>query len=103
MSATPRKPAPINSNAVPKTRNNEKPSSATKRHNDGSSDESEFGGSLGAASLMICFPLIMWYMWIGATYYDGKLPMPDSYRSWTAFAGHLAQVVVEGAYPTRKA
>ncbi|KAB8244796.1 ergosterol biosynthesis ERG4/ERG24 family-domain-containing protein [Aspergillus flavus] len=33
---------------------------------DGSSAEFEFGGSFGAALLMTSFPLLMWYMWIGA-------------------------------------
>lgn len=103
MSAMLRKPALINADDMPTKRDNAKPLTAIKRFDDGSSDEFEFGGSLGAASLMIGFPLIMWYMWIGATYYDGRLPMPDSDQSWTEFGGHLAQLVVEGAYPTRKA
>ncbi|CAI4215378.1 unnamed protein product [Parascedosporium putredinis] len=38
------------------------------------SGEFEFGGSLGTLGLMIGFPLLMWYMWIGATYYDGGIP-----------------------------
>lgn len=72
-------------------------------YTDGESDEFEFGGSLGAASLMIGFPLLMWYMWIGATYYDGHLPMPDSDQTWGDFTNHLAHLVYEGAYPTAKA
>jgi delta24(24(1))-sterol reductase len=70
---------------------------------DGESDEFEFGGSLGAASLMIGFPLLMWYMWIGATYYDGQFPVPDVNQSWGDFFSHMARLVYEGAYPTAKA
>lgn len=73
------------------------------QYNDGESDELEFGGSLGAASLMIGFPLMMWYMWIGATYYGGQFPVPDADQTWGDFALHLAHVVYEGAYPTAKA
>lgn len=63
----------------------------------------EFGGSLGAASLMIGFPLLMWYMWIGATYYDGGLPLPASDEPIPEFLQHLAGLVYEGAFPTLRA
>lgn len=46
----------------------------------------EFGGSLGCLALMTGFPLLMWYMWIGATYYDGKLPLPENGQSWSTRA-----------------
>lgn len=70
---------------------------------DGESDEFEFGGSFGAASLMVGFPLLMWYMWIGATYYDGRIPVPGDNETWGDFARHLVYLVYEGAYPTTKA
>lgn len=73
------------------------------QYTDGESDEFEFGGSFGAASLMIGFPLLMWYMWIGATYYDGRFPTPAIDQSWGDFVRHLANLVYEGAYPTAKA
>ncbi|KAJ5382371.1 Ergosterol biosynthesis ERG4/ERG24 [Penicillium concentricum] len=63
------------------------------------SDEFEFGGSLGALALMIGFPLLMWYMWIGATYYDGKLPLPKDGETWTDFGKHLCHLVYTGAFP----
>lgn len=75
----------------------------TPKYTDGESDEFEFGGSFGAAALMIGFPLLMWYMWIGATYYDGHPPIPDANQSWREFAHHLAHLVYKGAYPTPKA
>lgn len=70
---------------------------------DGESDDFEFGGSLGVTALMITFPLLMWYMWIGATYYGGQLPLPAPGQTWREFGHHLAQLVYEGAYPTAKA
>jgi delta24(24(1))-sterol reductase len=76
---------------------------ATTDYKDGASDEFEFGGSFGAVSLMIGFPLLMWYMWIGATYYDGHLPLPLEGQPWTNFGQHLCSLVYQGAYPTVKA
>ena len=72
-------------------------------YNDGESDEFEFGGSFGAASLMIGFPLLMWYMWVGATYYDGQFPTPSDNQTWKDFTYHLAGLIYQGAYPTTKA
>ncbi|KAK9416089.1 putative C-24(28) sterol reductase [Seiridium unicorne] len=63
----------------------------------------EFGGSLGNAVLIVGFPLIMWYMFVGATYYDGQLPFPSDEQSWAEFARHLASLAYAGAFPTRKA
>lgn len=63
----------------------------------------EFGGSLGVTAMMIGFPMLMWYMWIGATYYDGGLPARDPGQSWPDFVRHLAHLVYTGAFPTRKA
>lgn len=73
------------------------------KYTDGESDEFEFGGSFGAASLMVGFPLVMWYMWIGAVYYNGQFPKPTADQTWRDFACHLAGLVYEGAYPTAKA
>lgn len=70
---------------------------------DGASDEFEFGGSLGALALMVGFPLLMWYMWIGATYYGGRVPLPDAGQTWFEFGQHLCALVYKGAYPTAKA
>ena len=45
----------------------------------------------------------MWYMWIGATYYDGHLPLPDKGQSKRQFFMHLADLAYHGAFPTLKA
>lgn len=70
---------------------------------DGASNEFEFGGSLGVLALMVSFPLLMWYMWIGATYYGGRLPLPESGQTGVEFGRHLCALVYQGAYPTAKA
>lgn len=63
----------------------------------------EFGGSLGVTSMMIGFPLLMYYMWIGATYYDGKFPRPTDGQNMGDFITHLGNLVYEGAFPTLRA
>ena len=63
----------------------------------------EFGGSIGVSALMVGFPLLMYYMWIGATYYDGKAPMPVKGQTFAAFLRHLGQLVYTGAFPSIKA
>lgn len=90
------KPALANGNGAHKSK-------ITTTPRDGSSDEMEFGGSFGTGALMLGFPLVMWYMWIGATYYDGQLPMPGPNESWSDFGRHLCNLIYEGAYPTVKA
>ncbi|KAI1824305.1 Delta(24(24(1)))-sterol reductase [Xylaria intraflava] len=63
----------------------------------------EFGGSFGTLGLMIGFPLLMWYMWLGATQYDGKLPLPQEGQSLVDFLQHLLHLVYTRAFPTLQA
>ncbi|KAF5860938.1 C-24(28) sterol reductase [Aspergillus alliaceus] len=63
----------------------------------------EFGGSWGVLSMMIGFPLLMYYMWIGAVYYDGKFPRASNGQNTLDFIAHLANLVYEGAFPSVKA
>ncbi|KAJ5291233.1 ERG4/ERG24 ergosterol biosynthesis protein [Penicillium angulare] len=63
----------------------------------------EFGGSLGCLGLMIGFPSLMYYMWIGATYYDGKLPLPENGQSIQDFVKHMGHLVYTGAFPHARA
>jgi len=62
----------------------------------------EFGGSWGTSAMMIGFPTLMWYMWIGATYYDGKFPSEPN-MTWGEFGKHMAELVYTGAFPHLKA
>lgn len=63
----------------------------------------EFGGSAGVSAVMIGFPLLMWYMWIGATYYGGKFPTPEKGQSFVDFVKHLGHLLYVGAFPTLRA
>ncbi|RFU30694.1 hypothetical protein B7463_g5662, partial [Scytalidium lignicola] len=65
--------------------------------------EFEFGGSLGAVGLIVGFPSLMYYMWIGATYYDGQMPLPVDGQTWLEFGHRLLSLVYIGAFPTTKA
>jgi delta24(24(1))-sterol reductase len=93
-------PETIKSNGKANGKANGKPVADPKIDTSG---EYEFGGPLGVSALMVGFPLLMWYMWIGATYYDGKLPRPAKGQSTTEFLISLYYFVYEGAYPSTKA
>jgi len=67
------------------------------------SNHFEFGGSLGVSAMMIGFPLLMYYMWIGATYYDGKFPTPSDGESLVDFGKRMGRMVYTGAFPSLKA
>ena len=67
------------------------------------SGEFEFGGPWGVSAMMVCFPILMYIMWIGATYYDGHIPMPEEGETWRHFLMVLADLVYGGAFPTLKA
>lgn len=67
------------------------------------SGDFEFGGTPGVLALMIGFPLLMYYMWIGATYFDGQAPLPDSGESILDFVKRLGNLAYEGAFPHAKA
>lgn len=64
----------------------------------------DFGGTIGVSLMMLGFPLLMWYMWVGAHYYDGKFPTRSSSdESYLDFVKHLFQLAYVGAFPHRKA
>ena len=62
----------------------------------------DFGGSWGVSAMMIGFPVLMWYMWIGATYYDGKFPSEPT-MSWSQFGKNLVHLAYTGSFPHLKA
>ncbi|KAL8841779.1 MAG: hypothetical protein Q9170_000812 [Blastenia crenularia] len=68
-----------------------------------STDPLEFGGSLGVGMMMITFPLLMYYLWIGATFYDGHLPWPASNQSFSDFLRQLGSLAYGRAFPNAKA
>ncbi|PBP16858.1 C-24(28) sterol reductase [Diplocarpon rosae] len=59
----------------------------------------DFGGSVGVTAMMIGFPLLMYYMWIGATFYEGKLPRPAADESLGDFSRHMVNLAYEHAFP----
>ncbi|KAL9110927.1 MAG: hypothetical protein Q9227_004542 [Pyrenula ochraceoflavens] len=63
----------------------------------------EFGGTWGVSAIMVGFPLLMYYMWLGATMYDGKLPLPADGESISHFVQRMVSMIYEGAYPSLKA
>ena len=67
------------------------------------SEHFEFGGSLGVGAMMVGFPLLMWYMWIGATFYDGRFPLPAEGESVGVFLRHVGSLVYNGAFPHHRA
>ncbi|KAL8969353.1 MAG: hypothetical protein Q9197_004388 [Variospora fuerteventurae] len=69
----------------------------------GLTDDIEFGGSLGVGAMMAMFPLLMYYLWIGATYYDGHLPWPARDQGFLDFLKQLGNLAYEGAFPNTKA
>ncbi|KAL8807074.1 MAG: hypothetical protein Q9182_000907 [Xanthomendoza sp. 2 TL-2023] len=75
----------------------------TQNPADGSGDPLEFGGTPGVATIMTIFPLLMYYLWIGATYYDGHLPWPGKNQSYGEFGRQLGSLAYEGAFPNLRA
>ena len=63
----------------------------------------EFGGSWGVTAMMLGFPVLMWYMWIGATYYGGHFPTPEKGEDFLHFLLVLGNLVYTGAFPSTKA
>lgn len=63
----------------------------------------DFGGPLGVSAMMIGFPLLMYYMWIGATYYEGKFPSREPGQNLVDFFKHLGSLAFNGAFPSLKA
>lgn len=70
---------------------------------DDTSGRSEFGGSWGMLAMMVGFPALMYYMWIGTVFYNGQFPQPAEDESYTAFLQHLWFLIRTEAYPTKRA
>ncbi|XMA07229.1 hypothetical protein WAI453_000020 [Rhynchosporium graminicola] len=60
----------------------------------------DFGGSFGVTAMMIGFPLLMYYMWIGATFYEGRFPHRAEGESMGEFFRHMGNLVYEHAFPS---
>lgn len=62
--------------------------------------EYEFGGPVGAVGMMIGFPLLMWYMWIGHEFYNSSAPLPEEGQSFVDFVLHLVELFLDHGIPT---
>ncbi|ABN64426.1 sterol C-24 reductase [Scheffersomyces stipitis CBS 6054] len=62
--------------------------------------EWEFGGPVGALGMMGGFPLLMWYMWISAQFYNGYPAWPSEGQEWSDFLGDLFGYFYEYGLPT---
>ncbi|KAI5819076.1 ergosterol biosynthesis ERG4/ERG24 [Pyronema omphalodes] len=96
--ATPKKEA---SKAVKKSKDDSK--KPVKDHRIDDSGELEFGGVFGTSMVMLGFPLLMWYMWIGQAYYNSQLPWPEPGQPIVDFVKDLYVKATICAYPTLKA
>jgi delta24(24(1))-sterol reductase len=63
----------------------------------------DFGGSFGVGAMIVGFPTLMYYMWIGATFYDGKFPTPAQDQTFVDFVKHMGDLVYEHAFPSLRA
>lgn len=92
----------VNGDLKPKTPSTVKSrtkKSVTKNYKYAPDQPIDFGGSWGTSAMMLGFPLLMWYMWIGATYYDGGVPRPAPGESVVEFVKRMGHLVYEGAFP----
>jgi delta24(24(1))-sterol reductase len=71
-----------------------------KDHKIDISGHSKFCGFWGTGAMIFGFPLLMYYMRIGPTFYGGKFPVPTPTQSFTDFGIHLADLVCEQAFPS---
>ena len=92
----------LNGKAVDPGRTSTEPKKGADARVD-SSGHFEFGGSWGVSAMMIGFPMLMYYMWIGATYYDGQFPTPLEREPFTSFLGRMGRIIYTGAFPSLKA
>lgn len=47
--------------------------------------------------------MLMYYMWIGATYYDGHFPTTLPGESFTTFLSRMGHIIYTGAFPSLRA
>ncbi|CCF58938.1 hypothetical protein KAFR_0F03420 [Kazachstania africana CBS 2517] len=65
--------------------------------------EYEFGGVPGVIGMLVGFPLLMYYMWICAEFYNGKLALPAHGETWSHFIGTLYDIFLKHAIPSARA
>ncbi|ODV90697.1 hypothetical protein CANCADRAFT_2426 [Tortispora caseinolytica NRRL Y-17796] len=58
-----------------------------------------FGGPVGVTAMMIGFPILMYYLWISSTFYDGSFAWPEDGQSWGDFLFTLVDYIWVDAFP----
>ncbi|OBA26373.1 ERG4/ERG24 ergosterol biosynthesis protein [Hanseniaspora valbyensis NRRL Y-1626] len=103
--------AQVRSRKTSPSKKTNKPSSSNKSNKNGRSEmkmkkyldkdeiEYEFGGPVGVIGMCIGFPALMYYMWIGARFYNGQLPLPQDGQSWVQFIAQMWGYVRQYALP----
>lgn len=64
-------------------------------HKVDNSGEFEFGGVWGTGFVMVFFPILMWYLWVGQAYYNAQLPLPKSGETIGEFVKNLYRMAYE--------
>jgi delta24(24(1))-sterol reductase len=62
----------------------------------------EFGGAWGMSAMMLGFPLLMYFMFLGAVCYDGHIPLPSENQTFIEFLQHLWDLARTETYPTKR-
>lgn len=60
----------------------------------------EFGGPISVFFFIIFAHVLVYYLWISATYYHGSVIYPSSIADSWLFLARMCQHIVDGAYPT---
>ena len=63
--------------------------------------EYEFGGVPGVIGMLVGFPLLMYYMWICAEFYDGQIALPSENETWSHFLNTLYEIFLNNAIPSK--
>ncbi|MCJ1392742.1 C-24(28) sterol reductase [Xylographa bjoerkii] len=90
----------VKSDGHPKDQKSTQESEAPKDPKKDDSGHLDFGGSWGVTAIMIGFTALMYYMWLGATFYDGYPPWPSAGENLMEFIGHTGHLIYEGAFPS---
>lgn len=64
-------------------------------HRVDTSEVFEFGGVWGTGFVMVLFPLLMWYVWVGQKHYGGQLPLPSTDEKLGDFVNRIAGLAYE--------
>jgi hypothetical protein len=87
---SPRKVSRPSSNGTRESKAKTKPA-----HKVDNSGNLEFGGTFGTASMMIFFPILMYYLWVCSTFYGGNIQFKKSSETWLAFADRMIAHVIK--------